>query len=169
MHWHASLFVAPIGLVGAITKALCCAFSNYNNPLIVWTFRADINRITNSGSSSSERTEEVAMFPDPRILIISISPDQSPSYIPIMNAIFSAQKLVRWLLSHRGARSHDSSQKVTIDVCKLLGDDSVFLQQAAHLTGGSYIHVERPDGLLQYLMVRTSENLIFILHSSYII
>ena len=33
--------------------------------------------------------------PDPRILIISISPDLSASYIPLMNSIFSAQKLVR--------------------------------------------------------------------------
>ena len=46
-------------------------------------------------------------------------------------------------------------QKVTIDVCKIFGAESVFLQQAAHLTGGSYIDVDRPDALLQYLMVRT--------------
>jgi transcription initiation factor TFIIH subunit 3 len=29
----------------------------------------------------------------------------------------------------------------------------VFLQQAAHLTGGSYIYLERRDAFLQYLMV----------------
>lgn len=29
----------------------------------------------------------------------------------------------------------------------------MFLQQAAHLTGGSYIYLERRDALLQYLMV----------------
>ena len=34
---------------------------------------------------------------DPRILILSVSPDLSSSYIPLMNSIFSAQKLVRLL------------------------------------------------------------------------
>lgn len=53
-----------------------------------------------------------------------------------MNSIFSAQKL-----------------KVTIDVCKMFGPDTVFLQQAAHLTGGSYIYLDRRDALLQYLIV----------------
>lgn len=47
-------------------------------------------------------------------------------------------------------------QKVTIDVCKIYGEDTVFLQQAAHLTGGSYIYLERRDALLQYLIVRPS-------------
>jgi len=58
----------------------------------------------------------------------------SASYIPIMNAIFAAQKL-----------------KVKIDVCKVYGEDTVFLQQAAHLTGGSYVSPSRRDALLQYL------------------
>jgi hypothetical protein len=34
---------------------------------------------------------------DPRILILSVSPDLSASYIPVMNSIFSAQKLVRMI------------------------------------------------------------------------
>lgn len=41
-----------------------------------------------------------------------------------------------------------------IDVCKIYGPDTVFLQQASHLTGGSYIYLERRDALLQYLIVR---------------
>ena len=45
-------------------------------------------------------------------------------------------------------------QRVTIDICKVYGSESVFLQQAAHLTGGSYLHLERADALLQYLTVR---------------
>lgn len=47
-----------------------------------------------------------------------------------------------------------SLQKVTIDVCKIYGTDTVFLQQAAHLTGGSYLYLEHRDALLQYLIVR---------------
>ncbi|KAI0695474.1 transcription factor Tfb4 [Cytidiella melzeri] len=107
---------APIDLVGALAKSLCY-----------------INRVTNPANT---RTEDTTVLPDPRILIVSVSPDQSSSYISVMNSIFSAQKL-----------------KVTIDVCKLFGADSVFLQQAAHLTGGSYINIERPDALLQFLMM----------------
>lgn len=45
-------------------------------------------------------------------------------------------------------------QKVTIDVCKIYGPDAVFLQQAAYLTGGAYIYLERRDALLQHLLVR---------------
>lgn len=44
-------------------------------------------------------------------------------------------------------------QKVSIDACQIFGPDTVFLQQAAHLTGGSYLHLERRDALLQYLIV----------------
>ncbi|KAF8236571.1 Tfb4-domain-containing protein [Tricholoma matsutake] len=111
---------APCALVGAITKALCY-----------------INRTTSRSTSTTAiptATLDLADLPDPRILILSVSPDLSSSYIPIMNSIFSAQKL-----------------KITIDVCQLYGPDSVFLQQAAHLTGGSYIFLERRDALLQHL------------------
>ncbi|KAG1716656.1 hypothetical protein ID866_534 [Astraeus odoratus] len=113
---------SPCALVGALTKALCY-----------------INRITQPSSSAPNVTEDPGVLPDPRILILSVSPDLSSSYIPIMNAIFSAQKL--------------ASIKVTIDVCKIYGPDTVFLQQAAHLTNGSYIYLERRDALLQYLIM----------------
>ncbi|KAH9083474.1 transcription factor Tfb4 [Lactarius deliciosus] len=91
-----------------------------------------INRLAHPppGSVATEATTEA----DARILILSVSPDLSASYIPVMNSIFSAQKL-----------------KVTIDVCKVYGEETVFLQQAAHLTGGSYIYLERRDAFLQYL------------------
>ncbi|KAI0081256.1 transcription factor Tfb4 [Panus rudis PR-1116 ss-1] len=111
----------PVELVGAITKSLC-----YINRM---------NAVAAATTSNSQSTsEDPNVLPDPRILIISVSPDHSSSYIPVMNSIFSAQKL-----------------KVTIDVCKIYGPENVFLQQAAHLTGGSYIHLDRPEALLQYL------------------
>jgi transcription initiation factor TFIIH subunit 3 len=46
---------------------------------------------------------------------------------------------------------------VTIDACQLFGPETVFLQQAAHLTNGSYIYLERRDALLQYLTVISHE------------
>jgi len=111
---------APSALVGALTKALCY-----------------INRLTlefNAATTNATEGLEPLALPDSRILILSVSPDQTASYIPVMNSIFSAQKL-----------------KVTIDACQIYGPDTVFLQQAAHLTGGSYIYLERRDALLQYL------------------
>jgi transcription initiation factor TFIIH subunit 3 len=55
-------------------------------------------------------------------------------------------------------------QKVTIDVCKVYGPDTVFLQQAAHLTNGSYIYLERRDALLQYLIVISFCRLPYLVH-----
>jgi transcription initiation factor TFIIH subunit 3 len=103
-------FDEPCPLVGTLVTALC-----------------HINKAISTGQCSPETDE-------PRILILSVSPDLSTSYIPIMNSIFSAQKL-----------------KVTIDVCQLCGPETVFLQQASHLTGGSYIQLESTDALVQYL------------------
>lgn len=58
-------------------------------------------------------------------------------------------------------------QKVTIDVCKVFGEETVFLQQAAHLTGGSYIYLERRDAFLQYLIVCSSNSIMVpTLHTS---
>ncbi|KAF9351819.1 RNA polymerase II transcription factor B subunit 4 [Mortierella sp. AD094] len=70
-----------------------------------------------------------------RILVLTVSPDSSSDYIPIMNCIFSAQKA-----------------NIPIDVCKIWGDDAVFLQQAAHITEGIYMRPNDPKGLLQVLM-----------------
>ncbi|PVG01200.1 Tfb4-domain-containing protein [Serendipita vermifera] len=109
---------APIALVGALTKALCY-----------------INRLIHPSTSTPTVSITQPNAITPRILIISVSPDLSASYIPIMNSIFCAQKL-----------------KVVLDVCKIYGPDTVFLQQAAHLTGGSYINVQQREALLQYLM-----------------
>jgi transcription initiation factor TFIIH subunit 3 len=116
---------------------------------------ADVNRISlppPSNSSTSLNTRDSTVLPDPRILILSVSPDLSTSYIPIMNSIFSAQKLVRLMLIIL-ATLLPFPKKVTIDACQVYGPDAVFLQQAAHLTGGSYLFLERRDALLQYLIV----------------
>ncbi|KAG9297534.1 hypothetical protein G9A89_001474 [Geosiphon pyriformis] len=71
----------------------------------------------------------------PRILVISLSPDSPDQYVAIMNCIFSAQK-----------------SSIPIDVCKVFGEDTVFLQQAAHITNGTYMKLDLPRGFLQYLL-----------------
>ncbi|KAJ8096868.1 TFIIH subunit Tfb4/p34 [Lipomyces tetrasporus] len=69
-----------------------------------------------------------------RILVVSVCSDLASQYVPIMNCIFAAQKM-----------------KVPIDICKI-GNETVFLQQAADTTGGVYLHLEHPAGMIQYLM-----------------
>lgn len=111
-------------------------------------FGLDINRIS----------KDDAMPPlKARILVLSVSGEASQQYIPIMNCIFAAQKAVSCrqfnayvapLVAERCVE-----QSIPIDVCKIYGEDAVFLQQAAHLTKASYYRLERRSGLLQYLMM----------------
>ncbi|KAJ4296631.1 RNA polymerase II transcription factor B subunit 4 [Kalmusia sp. IMI 367209] len=70
-----------------------------------------------------------------RILIVSVSGDLANQYIPVMNSIFAAQR-----------------RRIPIDILKLAGD-TVLLQQASDATGGVYMKPDRPEGLLQYLMM----------------
>ncbi|KAJ1961415.1 RNA polymerase II transcription factor B subunit 4, partial [Dipsacomyces acuminosporus] len=73
----------------------------------------------------------------PRILVLSAADDSPREYISLMNGIFAAQKM-----------------NVIIDICKVFGGDSVFLQQAAEITGGNYLKVDaqNQESLLQTLM-----------------
>ncbi|KAI8321821.1 transcription factor Tfb4 [Martensiomyces pterosporus] len=73
----------------------------------------------------------------PRILVLSAADDSPREYIALMNSIFAAQKM-----------------NVLIDICKVFGRDSVFLQQAAEITGGNYLKIDTQAGesLLQSLM-----------------
>ncbi|CEQ42689.1 SPOSA6832_04535 [Sporobolomyces salmonicolor] len=89
-----------------------------------------INRLATSDSLTSSLRKA-----QPRIVILSVTQDSSTQYVPVMNCIFTAQK-----------------SNIQIDVCKILGPDAVFLQQACHLTGGAYYKLQRRAGLLQYLM-----------------
>jgi transcription initiation factor TFIIH subunit 3 len=79
--------------------------------------------------------------PSARILIVSTSQDSKGQYIPIMNAIFAAQKA-----------------KIQIDVVRIGGDakttESTFLQQASYTTNGVYTPLEatKLSQLPQYLL-----------------
>ncbi len=71
----------------------------------------------------------------PRVLCMLGSPDASMQYIPVMNAIFSAQRA-----------------EVVVDAVVLAAEDSSFLQQAAHLTGGLYFRPACAAALLGVLL-----------------
>lgn len=69
-----------------------------------------------------------------RILVIKASEDNPAQYMNLMNTVFTAQK-----------------QNVVIDAC-ILDNDSGLLQQACDITGGIYLKIPQPLGLLQYLL-----------------
>lgn len=71
----------------------------------------------------------------PRILVVTASQDASVQYIATMNAIFSAQLA-----------------EIIIDSCHSGIQDSSFLQQASHLTGGVYLKPSKTDALVEYLI-----------------
>ncbi|GAA5895590.1 hypothetical protein JCM6882_000347 [Rhodosporidiobolus microsporus] len=114
-----------VNLVGALSMALC-----HINRL---STSADVSFASTSASSAQPGGSRRAK---PRIVILSVTPDASSQYVPIMNCIFTAQK-----------------SNIQIDVLKIYGTDAVFLQQACHLTSGSYYRLERRAGLLQYLLM----------------
>jgi transcription initiation factor TFIIH subunit 3 len=75
-----------------------------------------------------------------RVVCVQGSADHSGQYIPVMNCIFSAQR-----------------SSIAIDAC-VLGEnnESAFLQQAAHITGGAYYVARDPHELTQRLLTVSS-------------
>ncbi|WAR03541.1 TF2H3-like protein, partial [Mya arenaria] len=66
--------------------------------------------------------------------VVKASQDNPAQYMNLMNSVFTAQK-----------------QNVVIDAC-VLDTDSGLLQQACDITGGIYLKIPQPAGLLQYLL-----------------
>ncbi|GAA6007503.1 hypothetical protein JCM11491_004188 [Sporobolomyces phaffii] len=128
-----------VNLVAALSMALCHInrLSLSTTATSTGASSASANSTTASTSSSSESNARV----QPRILILSVTPDEPSQYVPIMNCIFTAQKT-----------------GISIDCLKILGkSDSTFLQQATHLTSGTYFKLPSSghtrSGLIQYLLV----------------
>lgn len=119
-----SLATTPTAsIAGALTLAL--TYINKQTTMLS-------SALPNSNTSSQSRGAPTLLS---RILILSVSGDLAYQYIPIMNTIFACQRL-----------------SIPIDIAKIAGD-TVFLQQASDATRGTYIKLEHPQGLLQYLMM----------------
>lgn len=115
-------------IAGALTLAL-----TYTNKLTL-----SLSAPSTSSTTAQPDQANATDAPPPlnaRILILSVSGDLAHQYIPIMNTIFACQRL-----------------RIPIDIAKVAGD-TVFLQQASDATHGTYIKLEHPRGLLQYLMM----------------
>lgn len=109
---------------------------------ITTTTASAINSTTNTsatssapgGSGSSGTSSNSITSMKSRILIVSTNDEDDIKYIPIMNCIFTAQRM-----------------KVSIDVAKLGHTNSSYLQQASDATSGVYLHIEDPRGIIQVL------------------
>ncbi|KAG5419721.1 TFB4 [Candida metapsilosis] len=90
---------------------------------------------TGSTTTSATAAATTSSSIKSRILIVSANDgDDSINYIPLMNCIFTAQKL-----------------KVSIDVAKLGFKNSSYLQQASDATNGVYLHLQDPQAIIQVL------------------
>lgn len=89
---------------------------------------------TSTATSTNEKSGATLTALKSRILIVSPNDEDNINYIPVMNSIFTAQKM-----------------KVAIDVAKLGFKNSAYLQQASDATNGIYLHIDDPRGLIQVL------------------
>ncbi|KAI1760608.1 transcription factor Tfb4 [Hypoxylon sp. FL1150] len=86
-------------------------------------------------TASADTTTSSSSTLHSRILILSVSDSEPAQYIPTMNAVFAA-----------------SHARIPIDTLSLYGAPA-FLQQAAFITGGTYLSAAaNPRGLLSYLL-----------------
>jgi transcription initiation factor TFIIH subunit 3 len=127
------LSATPTTLIGG---ALSMALTHINKQTLLHApTAASAESMSLAALADAENTHVDRVPLTSRILIISVSGDLANQYIPVMNSIFAAQR-----------------KRIPIDILKLAGD-TVLLQQASDATGGIYMKPERPEGLLQYLMM----------------
>ncbi|KAI4946211.1 hypothetical protein J4E86_008915 [Alternaria arbusti] len=127
------LEATPTTLIGG---ALSMALTHINKQTILHAPTAASAESTSLAALADSENTHVDRVPlTSRILIVSVSGDLANQYIPVMNSIFAAQR-----------------KRIPIDILKLAGD-TVLLQQASDATGGIYMKPDRPEGLLQYLMM----------------
>lgn len=129
-----------VGIVSALSQALChlnrlglsdsmdAANASGGIAASAQTRAGGGSNVASGGAGANGGTGGIGSFKS-RILILSVTQDASTQYIPMMNCIFAAQK-----------------KGITIDVCKLFGSDTVFLQQASYLTSGTYFRLSDADG-----------------------
>ncbi|KAJ4334761.1 RNA polymerase II transcription factor B subunit 4 [Ascochyta clinopodiicola] len=126
------LAATPTTLIGG---ALSLALAYISKSTILHAPIASGNDNSMAALADSENAHVDRIPLTSRILVVSVSGDLANQYIPVMNSIFAAQR-----------------KKIPIDILKLAGD-TVLLQQASDATGGVYMKPERPEGLLQYMMM----------------
>lgn len=134
-----------VGQMRGSERKLMFSFSNNSSNLasIVSNALLLINKLRSPNKlRSSTSNDELSMTrlssTRCRILTFQLSGDNPYLYTPMINCIYTAQR-----------------HGVIMDSCLLDLHSSVFLQQAAHITGGQYLHPDAKthSGFLQFLLM----------------
>ncbi|KXZ56616.1 hypothetical protein GPECTOR_1g555 [Gonium pectorale] len=133
---------ASFALSGALSRALCLIHrlqtARQHHPMLQPDSQPAGGGAASATSSSGRAgggASSAAGGRRDRVLVLYGSSDSPMQYIPVMNAIFSAQRA-----------------QVALDAVVLGAEDSSFLQQAAHLSGGLYFRPTSGRGLLGVLL-----------------
>lgn len=121
---------APLG------PALAHAFCHMKKDSRITTADPCDDSLGPAAPSNSEQSESSTERVTNRAVVISMSPIMGSEHGSLMNLFFSAAK-----------------QSICVDVVSM-GDDFTggILQQAADITGGSFLHAQKPQALLKILM-----------------
>ncbi|KAI4240520.1 MAG: hypothetical protein L6R40_005113 [Gallowayella cf. fulva] len=122
----------------ALSGALTLALTHHNRLLTslstpTTTTTTDPTQATTTTTTTTTTTNSPKL--SSRILLLSLTGALSAQYIPLTNTIFACQRLA-----------------IPISIAKLAGD-AAFLEQASDSTHGTYLKINHPKGLLQYLMM----------------
>jgi transcription initiation factor TFIIH subunit 3 len=119
-----------------ISRALTIALAYINKAAISLPTTKTKPAAGEAKKTPGRSADDSALGLHARILVVSVSDSSAAQYIETMNAVFAA--------SHSG---------IAIDVLSLHGS-ATFLQQAAYITRGTFLHAAKhPQGLLAYLML----------------
>ena len=144
-----------IAFASAINNALCYYIRRCRELRPTFTCQND-----GKSSSTPITDEDMSSFLvdnfSARILVIRAAEDSSAQYLSLMNAVFTAQKLgvlidACIIPPTRMSHGTDDSLRQSSPILQESSNSSLF-QQAADLTGGKYLRIPRPAGLLQYLL-----------------
>nr|CDS26052.2 cap specific mRNA [Hymenolepis microstoma] len=141
-----------VSFANAINNALCFFIRRCREmrPTFAYT-RIDSNTVVEDDIHSLLKDNFHA-----RILVVRAAEDDSSQYLSLMNAVFTAQKMgvlidACIIPPTRMSYSIEDQLRQSSTTLQESGHSSLF-QQAAELTGGIYLRIPRPAGLLQYLL-----------------
>ncbi len=137
---------------GAVTKALCYFMRRCRElrPTVALPTNAD------QGTADDDISNLLRDNFRARILVVRAAEDTAAQYLAFMNAVFTAQKLrvpidACVIPPTTTSSSADDPLPQSSTMLRDTNHSSLF-QQAADLTGGTYLRVPQPAGLLQYLI-----------------
>ncbi|VDO06395.1 unnamed protein product [Rodentolepis nana] len=141
-----------VSFANAINNALCFFIRRCREmrPTFAYT-RVDSNTVVEDDIHNLLKDNFHA-----RILVVRAAEDDSSQYLSLMNAVFTAQKMgvlidACIIPPTRMSYSIEDHLRQSSTTLQESGHSSLF-QQAAELTGGIYLRIPRPAGLLQYLL-----------------